>query len=123
MTHSWGGLQIQSAQVAITNSSFVGNANGNSQGGAISSTAGSLDIIASSFIGNIASRGGAIFQTDGKLSINNTRMIQNRATSTGGSLYSFHTKLDVFNSTFSGNTASESNGQQFGRSCHSRYLS
>lgn len=99
--------QIQSANVAVTNSAFTSNTNGNSEGGAISSDGGILTIDTSAFVGNTASRGGAIYQAGGRLAVNNTRLSGNRATSSGGSIFTTLTNVNVYNSTFTSNIASE----------------
>ena len=100
-------VQINGGQVAITNSSFVYNVNGNSQGGAVSNAAAALGIAATTFIGNRASRGGGIYQDAGSLSLTNVQMDQNTAESIGGAAYLSDALLTVFNSTFSGNVASK----------------
>ena len=100
-------VQISGGQVAITNSSFVYNVNGNSQGGALSNDAGTLDIAATTFVGNRASRGGGIYQDAGSLSLTNVQMDQNTAESIGGAAYLSDALLTVFNSTFSNNVASK----------------
>ena len=98
-------VQLLNATVAITNSSFTGNTNGNSQGGGVTSIYSRLSVLGSAFLGNTGTRGGAVYVEGGELNLNSSTFVKNRANSTGGGLYQTASKLRIFNSTFSSNLA------------------
>lgn len=59
------------------------------------------------FFGNSASRGGALYQEGGALIMRNAQLVDNFATTSGGSIYAATGALDIYNSTFRRNAASE----------------
>jgi len=67
----------------------------------------SIRLAGTAFLGNTASRGGAIYQRGGSLAVNNSQYVSNTAGTTGGCIYTLSTMVDVYNTTFKKNTASE----------------
>ncbi|CAL5218757.1 g474 [Coccomyxa viridis] len=108
-----GAMTIQDSQitgqssVGITNTTFIGNVDGNSQGGAFAVAQGGLvQVVNSRFAANSASRGGAIYSEGASLTIMNSQFNGNTATTTGGAMYvAQQSALTILNSTFSGNIA------------------
>ena len=95
----------------ISNSSFTNNGNSTLKaGGAISMSDSKISIINSKFINNIAISGGAIsFECTSldscNLNINTTTFSSNRATSQGGAIYYNYNRPTISNTIFSNNNA------------------
>ena len=90
----------------ISNSSFTNNGNGTlTAGGAISMSDSKISIINSKFINNTAISGGAIsFEWTSldscNLNISTTTLSSNRATSQGGAIYYNYNRPTIINTTF-----------------------
>ena len=59
------------------------------------------------FFGNSASRGGALYQEGGALIMRDSQLVDNTAVTIGGCIYAAGSALEVYNSTFRKNIASE----------------
>jgi predicted outer membrane repeat protein len=98
---------LNSGTLVISGSSFTNNRvlSGAMNGGAVTSTAGTVNIYSSSFTGNqAADRGGAVYTEGGTLVAEHTRFNENTAKN-GGAVYSGGVLATFDFMTFSGNTA------------------
>ena len=95
----------------ISNSSFTNNGNSTlTAGGAISMSDSKISIINSKFINNTAIRGGAIsFECTSldscNLNIRTTTLSSNHATNQGGAIFYNYNRPTIINTTFGNNTA------------------
>ena len=85
------------------------NGNYSSNGGALFSNTGNMEIINSTFINNTAANGGAVYVYSGNLSIVDSKFINNSANTSGGAIYSYR-NLDIINSYFENNSANSLGG-------------
>ncbi len=85
------------------------NGNYSSNGGALSSSQGNMEIINSTFINNTAANGGAVYVYSGNLSIVDSKFINNSANTSGGAVYSYR-NLNITNSDFENNSANSMGG-------------
>ena len=106
-------LVVKSSTIDIvSNSNFTNNGNSTlTAGGAISMSDSKISIINSKFINNTAISGGAIsFECTSldscNLNISTTTLSSNRATSQGGAIYYNYNRPTIINATFTNNTAS-----------------
>jgi len=106
-----GGLSLRSGVDTVSNCTFIGNF---SIYGAGINNAGSLIIVNSLLSSNNADygRGGGIYNTGGLKIINCT--LYNNGAGYGGGLYDPGADVQIVNSTFSGNSASEGGGAIYG---------
>ena len=99
--------------LAVTDTKFEGNIAGNvrkndARGGAILVTRGGVQLENDTFTKNEGSTGGAIcshWDYGTQLAIKNCRFTENKATSSGGALYSYGSTVEVWDSHFAGNNA------------------
>ncbi len=85
------------------------NGNYSSNGGALYSNQGNMEIINSTFINNTAANGGAVYVYSGNLSIVDSKFINNSANTSGGAIYSYR-NLNITNSDFENNSANSLGG-------------
>ncbi|HBL45220.1 MAG TPA: hypothetical protein DDZ90_17705, partial [Planctomycetaceae bacterium] len=116
-SRSGGAIYSQSAFLNVERVTFTGNTvtgNRDGTGGAITNIAGSMRVTNSFFSQNTASRlGGAIHNSQySSAQISNTVFSQNRAQS-GGGISSLEAFLNVADSTFTENQATENGGAVF----------
>lgn len=111
-TNVGGGISALTSRVKISNTRFnLNNAPGYS-GGALSMSGGSLEMSDSSIYKNSSSKGGAIClggDTDSVYTIKDSA-IHNNSSETGGGIYFKGGKLNLINSTISGNSATAGSG-------------
>ncbi|MDR2829687.1 MAG: hypothetical protein LBB45_01400 [Methanobrevibacter sp.] len=118
-TSKGGGVDNENGELKIDNSSFTRNTA--SDGGAIknqnSQGVDELDIIDSTFSGNVASfRGGAIYNDkDSSMSIkgstlNNNSILDSNSGDNGGAIFNGEGDLNIIDSTFKNNVAKPGNG-------------
>jgi hypothetical protein len=95
--------------MTITNGNGIGS--GNSDGGGILNSGGTLTITDSTISGNTGNRGGGVANNRGTLTITGSTISGNTAPDAGGGVYSstasdfVSSKTTITNSTISGNTA------------------
>ena len=99
--------------LAVTDTKFEGNIAGNvrqndARGGAILVTRGGVQLENDAFTKNEGSTGGAIcshWDYGTQLAIKNCQFTENKATNSGGALYSYGSTVEVRDSDFAGNNA------------------
>ena len=99
--------------LAVTDTKFEGNIAGNvrqndARGGAILVTRGGVQLENDAFTKNEGSIGGAIstlWNYATQLAIKNCQFTENKATGSGGALYSYGSTVEVWDSDFAGNNA------------------
>ena len=99
--------------LAVTDTNFEGNIAGNvrqndARGGAILVTRGGVQLENDTFTENEGSTGGAIcshWDYGTQLAIKNCQFTENKATGSGGALYSYGSTVEVWDSHFDGNNA------------------
>ena len=99
--------------LAVTDTNFEGNVAGNvrqndARGGAIFVTRGGVQLENDAFTKNEGSTGGAIcshWDYGTQLAIKNCQFTENKATNSGGALYSYGSTVEVWDSDFAGNNA------------------
>ena len=99
--------------LAVTDTNFEGNIAGNvrqndARGGAILVTRGGVQLENDTFTKNEGSTGGAIsshWDYGTQLAIKNCQFTENKATNSGGALYSYGSTVEVWDSDFAGNNA------------------
>ena len=99
--------------LAVTDTKFEGNIAGNvrqndARGGAILVTRGGVQLENDTFTENEGSIGGAIcshWDYATQLAIKNCQFTENKATGSGGALYSYGSTVEVWDSDFAGNNA------------------
>jgi CSLREA domain-containing protein len=103
-----GGIYAFTGTITITGSAFSGNSANLGSGGAIYNDVGTMTITSSIFSGNTANygNGGAIYNNYSITMRLST--LTNNSAGYGGGIYNSGAYLTVANSTFSGNSASES---------------
>ena len=111
----WGGAIYASYtdNLAVTDTNFEGNIAGNARqndarGGAILVTRGDVQLENDAFTKNEGSTGGAIctqWDYGTQLAIKNCQFTENKATGSGGALYSYGSTVEVWDSDFTGNNA------------------
>ena len=99
-----GGIYNYSGTLTVMNSTFTGNS-AHGEGGAI---AGTVTVTGSTFANNSATNGGGISSEVG--TVTNSTFSGNSASSNGGGIYTTYGNLTVTNSTLSGNRASSGGG-------------
>ena len=103
--------------LTITNSSFSNNTATDAEGGAIANLlSGTLTVTNVSFSDNTAANyyGGAIANDGGDATITNSAFTNNSAYGSGAIDNDFSSTLEIANSTFSGNTATDDEGGAIG---------
>lgn len=103
-----GAIYLIDSTLTLTNTILSNNTarfNDHSFGGAIYSLNSTLSIINSIVSSNDSPRGGGIFSENGIVNISNSKVINNTGTGvSGGSLGTAGAQINIFNSTFSGNS-------------------
>ena len=96
-------LTIVDCTVTIKNTKFI-NGHSSSNGGAISSLKGNLNIVGCTFSKNTAvDNGGAIYSNKGTLTIKSCTFSKNTAVDNGGAIFKYEGNLNVDNSKFISN--------------------
>ena len=104
-----GDNPVVTVMASLLQNNGVGDSGFDGEGGAISSS-GSLTVRDSMFISNTAGTGGAIWVSSHSPTISGSTFYDNRASSGGALLIGFNIGGLIVNSTFSGNSATNSGG-------------
>jgi predicted outer membrane repeat protein len=108
-----GGIQVRNGgTLQVNDSVFINNRSGRGHGGAIAVDRGTLSVNNSSFIKNRSKgQGGAIYVWDSLATITNSAFVDNQTRgilARGGGVYTgFRSRLEISNSTFTRNFASD----------------
>jgi len=122
-THYGGGAIFNYGGTnSLTNTTFKGNSADLNNGGAIFNDSGCQTTIKDSTFGgtitgegNSAINGGAIYNASGLVSVENTKFINNKASTDGGAIFN-SANTNLLASTFSGNSATSNGGAIFNSS-------
>jgi CSLREA domain-containing protein len=98
-------------QLSVSGSTFTNNAMAGSSGAAIQAVLGTVTVTTSVFTGNHSYRGGAVTNSAGTMDISRSTFANNEADNNGGAIYSDSGTLIVSDSTFVENIAHEADSQ------------
>ena len=104
-----GGGIYNNGTTNVANCTISGNSAGGSGGGILNYPGRTLRVVSSTISGNSAADGGGIYNF-GPLTLTNSTISANTASSYGGGLYNRSSTVTLTNNTFSGNSASYGGG-------------
>jgi hypothetical protein len=104
----WGGGILNRGTLTLTNSTFSTNAATTSGGGIFNHSSGTVTIMSSTLSGNSATNGGGIINNGGTATIQSSTLSMNSATN-GGGIFN-NGMVTISNSTLSGNSATSTGG-------------